>query len=151
MKIDVMVASVGHLKYVKVINDTIDEAAAPMLIIKAHELLEKHTLTKWQQYWKEQLGNWYGMFLHEAMYSEPVMRDIERFLENSQQKVSGKVFIRLRPYHFDLIGIESEYDLMNSGFAEYGEMNKAWTADDVKGFTKILSMPLRIYNVVNGL
>ena len=127
------------------------EAAAPMLIIKAHELLEKHTLTKWQQYWKEQLGNWYGMFLHEAMYSEPVMRDIERFLENSQQKVSGKVFIRLRPYHFDLIGIESEYDLMNSGFAEYGEMNKAWTADDVKGFTKILSMPLRIYNVVNGL
>ena len=127
------------------------EAAAPMLIIKAHELLEKHTLTKWQQYWKEQLGTWYGMFLHEAMYSEPVMRDIERFLENSQQKVSGKVFIHLRPYHFDLIGIESEHDLMNSGFAEYGEMNKAWTADDVKGFTKILSMPLRIYNVVNGL
>ena len=127
------------------------EAAAPMLIIGAHRFLEKYTLSKWQQYWKEQLGNWYGMFLHEAMYSEPVMRDIERFLENSQQKVSGKVFIRLRPYHFDLIGIESEYDLMNSGFAEYGEMNKAWTADDVKGFTKILSMPLRIYNVVNGL
>ena len=127
------------------------EAAAPMLIIGAHRFLEKYTLSKWQQYWKEQLGNWYGMFLHEAMYSEPVMRDIERFLENSQQKVSGKVFIRLRPYHFDLIGIESEHDLMNSGFAEYGEMNKAWTADDVKGFTKILSMPLRIYNVVNGL
>ena len=127
------------------------EAAAPMLIIKAHELLEKHTLTKWQQYWKEQLGNWYGMFLHEAMYPEPVMRDIEKFLEHSQQKVSGKVFIQLRPYHFDLVGIESEHDLMNAGFAEYGEMNKAWTADDVKGFTKILSMPLRIYNAVNGL
>lgn len=127
------------------------EAAAPILIIKAHELLEKHTLTKWQQYWKEQLGNWYGMFLHEAMYSEPVMRDIEKFLENSQQQVSGKVFIRLRPYHFELVGIESSHDLMNSGFAEYGEMNNAWTAEDVKGFTKILSMPLRIYNVVNGL
>lgn len=125
------------------------EAAAPMLIIKAHELLEKHTLTKWQQYWKEQLGNWYGMFLHEAMYSEPVMRDIEKFLENSQRNVSGKVFIRLRPYHFDLVGIDSSHDLMNSGFAEYGEMNNAWTADDVKGFTKILSMPLRIYNAVN--
>ena len=83
------------------------EAAAPMLIIGAHRFLEKYTLSKWQQYWKEQLGNWYGMFLHEAMYSEPVMRDIERFLENSQQKVSGKVFIRLRPYHFDLIGIDS--------------------------------------------
>ena len=125
------------------------EAAAPMLIIKAHELLEKHTLTKWQQYWKEQLGNWYGMFLHEAMYSEPVMRDIEKFLENSQRNVSGKVFIQLRPYHFELIGIQSGHDLMNSGFAEYGEMNNAWTADDVKGFTRILSMPLRIYNAVN--
>lgn len=125
------------------------EAAAPLLIIKAHELLEKHTLTKWQQYWKEQLGNWYGMFLHEAMYSEPVMRDIERFLENSQRNVSGKVFIRLRPYHFDVTGIESPHDLMNSGFAEYGEMNNAWTAEDVKGFTKVLAIPLRIYNTVN--
>lgn len=125
------------------------EAAAPMLIIKAHELLEKHTLTKWQQYWKEQLGNWYGMFLHEAMYSEPVMRDIEKFLENSQRNVSGKVLIQLRPYHFELIGIESEHDLMNSGFAEYGEMNNAWTADDVKGLTRMMSIPLRIYNSVN--
>lgn len=125
------------------------EAAAPLLIIKAHELLEKHTLTKWQQYWKEQLGNWYGMFLHEAMYSEPVMRDIERFLENSQRNVSGKVKIQLRSYHFDLIGIESVHDLMNSGFAEYGEMNNAWTSDDVKGFTKMIAMPLKIYNAVN--
>lgn len=125
------------------------EAAAPMLIIKAHELLEKHTLTKWQQYWKEQLANWYGMFLHEALYSEPVMRDIEKFLENSQRNVSGKVFLRLRPYHFDLIGVSSEHDLMNNHFAAYGEMNNAWTAEDVKGFTKIISMPLSIYNAVN--
>lgn len=127
------------------------EAAAPLLIIKAHELLEKHTLTKWQQYWKEQLGNWYGMFLHEAMYSEPVMRDIEKFLENSQRCVSGKVFIQLRAYHFDLVGIESANDLMNSDFAQYGEVNNAWSADDVKGFTKIMAMPLKIYNTVNGL
>lgn len=125
------------------------EAAAPLLIIKAHELLEKHTLTKWQQYWKEQLGNWYGMFLHEAMYSEPVMRDIEKFLENSQRNVSGKVKILFRPYHFELVGIESAHDLMNSGFAEYGEMNKAWTAEDVKGFTKMMAMPLKVYNAVN--
>lgn len=125
------------------------EAAAPLLIIKAHELLEKHTLTKWQQYWKEQLGNWYGMFLHEAMYSEPVMRDVERFLENSQRNVSGKVKIQLRPYHFELIGIESAHDLMNSGFAEYGEMNNAWTSEDVKGFTRMMAMPLKIYNAVN--
>ncbi|MCX6239919.1 MAG: argininosuccinate synthase [Bacteroidia bacterium] len=125
------------------------EAAAPMLIIKAHQMLEKHTLTKWQQYWKEQLGNWYGMFLHEAMYLEPVMRDIEKFLENSQENVTGKVIINLRPYHFQLVGIESEHDLMNSEFGQYGEMNKGWTADDAKGFTKILANQLKIYHSVN--
>ena len=125
------------------------EAAAPMLIIKSHELLEKHTLTKWQQYWKDQVGTWYGMFMHEAMYSEPVMRDIEAMLSSSQRNVSGKVFLTLRPYTFTLVGIESEHDLMNAKFAEYGEMNNAWTADDVKGFTKIASMPLKIYHAVN--
>jgi len=125
------------------------EAAAPMLIIKAHQMLEKHTLTKWQQYWKEQLGNWYGMFLHEAMYLEPVMRDIEKFLENSQENVSGKVIINLRPYHFQLVGIESEHDLMKSEFGQYGEMNKGWTADDAKGFTKILANQLKIYHSIN--
>jgi len=125
------------------------EAAAPMLIIKAHQMLEKHTLTKWQQYWKEQLGNWYGMFLHEAMYLEPVMRDIEKFLENSQENVTGKVIINLKPYHFQLVGIESEHDLMNSEFGQYGEMNKGWTADDAKGFTKILANQLKIYHSVN--
>ncbi len=126
------------------------EAAAPMLIIKAHQMLEKHTLTKWQQYWKEQLGNWYGMFLHEAMYLEPVMRDIEKFLENSQENVTGKVIINLRPYSFQLVGIESEHDLMNSEFGQYGEMNKGWTADDAKGFTKILANQLKIYYSVNN-
>ncbi|MBP7506330.1 MAG: argininosuccinate synthase [Prolixibacteraceae bacterium] len=125
------------------------EAAAPMIIIKAHQMLEKHTLTKWQQYWKEQLSNWYGMFLHEALYLEPVMRDIEKFLENSQQNVNGKVFIKLRPYNFQLIGVDSPNDLMKSDFGEYGEINKAWSADDVKGFTKILGTQLKIFNAVN--
>ena len=125
------------------------EAAAPLLIIKAHHLLEKHTLTKWQTYWKEQLGNWYGMFLHEALYLEPVMRNIETFLEATQENVTGMVFVKLKPYRFELQGIESEHDLMNSGFGEYGETVKAWTADDVKGFTKILSNSLKIYHTVN--
>lgn len=125
------------------------EAAAPMLIIKAHQMLEKHTLTKWQQYWKEQLGNWYGMFLHESLYLEPVMRDIEKFLENTQQKVSGNVIVKLRPYSFQLVGVESPNDLMKAEFGEYGEVNKAWTSDDVKGFTKILGTSLKIYNSVN--
>ncbi len=126
------------------------EAAAPLLIIKAHHLLEKHTLTKWQIYWKEQLADWYGMFLHEAMYHEPVMRDIETFLENSQETVTGKVFVQLKPFHFELSGIESKHDLMNSGFGDYGETVNAWSPEDVKGFTRILANPLKIYHQVNG-
>ena len=125
------------------------EAAAPLIIIKAHHLLEKHTLTKWQAYWKEQLANWYGMFLHEAMYHEPVMRNIETFLEDSQENVSGQVFVKLKPYRFELQGVESQHDLMKSGFGDYGETVKAWSADDVKGFTKILSNPLKVYHKVN--
>jgi argininosuccinate synthase len=121
------------------------EAAAPMVIIKGHHALEKHVLTKWQLHWKEQLANWYGMFLHEAQYLEPVMRDIEKFLESSQQHVTGKVFVKLRPYSFMVEGIESANDLMNPTFAEYGESNKRWTSDDAKGFTTVLSTPLSLY------
>ena len=106
-------------------------------------------LTKWQQYWKEQLANWYGMLLHEGQYLDPVMRNIETFLEDTQQNVSGTVFTRLHPYRFELLGIASEYDLMNSGFGQYGEMNKAWTGDDVRGFTKVLSNQLKIHHFVN--
>jgi argininosuccinate synthase len=124
------------------------EAAAPLLIINAHKMLEKHTLTRWQQYWKDQLGNWYGMFLHEAQYLEPVMRDIEKFLESSQQNVTGTVIIKLRPLGYTLVGVDSTFDLMKTDFGEYGEMNRAWSADDVKGFTKILGNQMKIfYNV----
>jgi len=124
------------------------EAAAPLLIINAHKMLEKHTLTKWQQYWKEQLGTWYGMFLHEAQYLEPVMRDIEQFLQSSQQNVTGTVSVKLRPYSYTLVGVDSPYDLMKTDFGEYGEVNRAWSADDVKGFTKILGNQMKIfYNV----
>jgi argininosuccinate synthase len=121
------------------------EAAAPMLIINAHKMLEKHTLTKWQQYWKDQLGNWYGMFLHEAQYLEPVMRDIEQFLESSQKNVTGTVIIKLRPHGYTLVGVDSTYDLMKTDFGDYGEVNRAWSADDVKGFTKILGNQMKIY------
>ena len=125
------------------------EAAAPLLIIDAHRALEKHVLTKWQMHWKEQLANWYGMFLHESQYLEPVMRDIEKFLENSQSNVSGNVIIKLKPYRYEVQGIESEHDLMNNAFGEYGEMNKMWTAGDIEGFTTILATPMKIYNAVN--
>ena len=129
------------------------EAAAPILIIAAHKMLEKHTLTKWQQYWKDQVGTWYGMFLHEAQYLEPVMRDIEKMLESSQRNVSGTVELTLRPYCYTLVGVDSPFDLMKTDFGEYGEVNKAWTADDVKGFTKIMGNQMKIYHnnqVKNG-
>jgi len=126
------------------------EAAAARIIIDAHLALEKHVLTKWQLHWKEQVGQWYGMFVHEAQYLEPVMRDLEAFLASSQQKVSGEVHIRLRPYSYAVTGVESEHDLMKSSFASYGEMNRAWTAAEVDGFTRILGNQQKIWYSVNG-
>ncbi len=125
------------------------EAAGPILIIAAHKMLEKHTLTKWQQYWKDQIGTWYGMFLHESQYLEPVMRDMEAFLESSQANVTGTVEVTLRPYSYTLVGVDSPFDLMKTDFGEYGEVNKAWSADDVKGFTKILGNQMKIYHNVH--
>jgi argininosuccinate synthase len=126
------------------------EAPAALIIIKAHHLLEKHTLTKWQSYWKEQLANWYGMLLHEGQFLDPVMRNIETFLTDTQQRVSGTVSVKLLPYRFDLQGIESPFDLMQSSFGQYGEMNKAWTGDDVRGFTKILGNQSMIFHSLAG-
>jgi argininosuccinate synthase len=125
------------------------EAAAPVLILKAHEALEKHVLTKWQIYWKEQLANWYGMLLHEGQYLEPVMRNIESFLKNTQETVNGTVKIKLAPHRFEIIGIESENDLMNSKFGQYGEMPSNWTSDDARGFAKILANQISIFRKVN--
>lgn len=121
------------------------EAAAPMLIIGAHRFLEKYTLSKWQQYWKDQVANWYGMFLHESQYLEPVMRDIEAMLQESQHNVNGTAILELRPLSFSTVGVESDDDLVKTKFGEYGEMQKGWTAEDAKGFIKVLSTPLRVY------
>ena len=125
------------------------EAAAAILIIKAHEQLEKHTLTKWQIHWKEQLGDWYGMMLHEGQYLDPVMRNIESFLTDTQSTVDGTVSIQLHPYRFVIEGISSPNDLMNAKFGDYGEMNKSWSGEDVKGFAKILSNQISIHQSVN--
>jgi argininosuccinate synthase len=124
------------------------EAAAPMLVLKGHHALEKHVLTKWQLSWKDQLAQFYGNWLHEGQYLDPVMRDIEAFLTNSQQNVSGEVHIQLFPYRFQILGIQSPFDLMSSKFGKYGEMNLGWTGDDVKGFSKIFGNQTMIYNQV---
>ena len=121
------------------------EAAAPKLIIEAHRLLEKYTLSKWQQYWKDQIGNWYGMFLHESQYLEPVMPDMEAMLTSSQRNVNGTVILKLRPLGFETVGVASPDDLLKSKLGEYGEMQHGWTAQDAKGFIKVTSTPLRVY------
>ena len=124
------------------------EAAAPIIILKAHHALEKHVLTKWQLNWKDQLAQFYGNWLHEGQILDPVMRDIEAFFENAQQNVTGQVFVQLLPYRFQIVGIESPFDLMSSRFGKYGEMNTGWTGDDVRGFSKIFGNQTSIYHQV---
>jgi argininosuccinate synthase len=125
------------------------EAAAPIILIKAHQLIEKHTLTKWQSYWKKQVAEFYGNHLHEGHYLDPVMRNFEAFMESTQGNVSGEVRVLLQPYRFTLLGITSEHDLMSAKFGSYGEMNKGYTGEDVKGFTRILGNQMAIYHQVN--
>ena len=126
------------------------EAAAPLIIIKAHHLLEKHTLTKWQLYWKDQLAGWYGQMMHEGQYLDPLARNIEGFLADIQQFVTGTVELELRPYHFSVLGCRSAYDLMKSKFADYGEANRSLSAQDMVGFTRVLANPLKIYYSVHN-
>lgn len=125
------------------------EAPAALILIKGHHLLEKHILTKGQLYWKEQLAGWYGQLMHEAQYLEPLMRNIETFLEDTQKYVTGEVEVELRPYHFAVMGCQTKYDLMSSKFGDYGEANKSFTGQDVIGFTKVLANPLKIYYSVH--
>lgn len=126
------------------------EASAALILIKAHHLLEKHTLTKWQLQHKDYIANWYGTHLHEGLYLDPVMRDIETMLAHSQKQVSGEVFITLKPYHFTLNGIKSSNDLLQSNFGSYGEMNNAWTAEEAKGFISIYGNQTKIFQNTNG-
>ncbi|MDD4800144.1 MAG: argininosuccinate synthase [Proteiniphilum sp.] len=125
------------------------EAPAPLIIVKAHHLLEKHVLTKQQLYWKDQLSNWYGQLMHEAQYLEPVMRNIETFLTDTQKFVTGEVQVELRPYHFAVLGCSSDHDLMSSRFGEYGESNKSFSGRDVEGFTRVTANPLKIYYTIH--
>jgi len=125
------------------------EAAAPMVIIKAHHALEKHILSKWQLYWKDMLGTWYGNLLHEGQFLDPIMRNIEAFLADTQKNVSGIVTVYLAPYNFHIVGISSPFDMMSSEFGKYGEMNNAWSGEDVKGFSKIFGNQAMIWNKVN--
>ncbi len=125
------------------------EAAAPMLIIGAHKFLEKFTLSKWQQYWKDQVANWYGMFIHESQYLEPVMDDIEAMLGSSQRNVTGTVTLELRPYSFSTVGCDAPGDLVHNKLGEYGETAKAWTSEDAKGFIKVSSTALRAFYSVH--
>jgi len=126
------------------------EAAAPMVIIKAHHALEKHVLTKWQLTWKDQLAQFYGNYMHEGQIMDPVMRDIEAFLQHTQENVTGEVYVTLMPYRFQVTGIQSPYDLMSSKFGKYGEMNSGWSGEDVRGFSKIFGNQTMIWHQVKN-
>ena len=119
-----------------------------MVILKAHHALEKHVLTKWQLSWKDTIANFYGNWLHEGQILDPVMRDMEAYLLSAQHNVTGEVFVQLQPYRFQIIGIESKYDLMSSKFGKYGEMNSGWTGQDVRGFSKIFGNQTAMYHLV---
>ncbi|GHE56638.1 argininosuccinate synthase [Roseivirga thermotolerans] len=125
------------------------EAAASVLLIKSHQALEKHVLSKWQIYWKDQVSAFYGNWLHEGQFLDPVMRDLEAMLKSTQRNVTGDVFLTLFPYRYQINGIESVHDLMSAKFGHYGEMNKSWTGDDVRGFAKIFGNQNAIYHQVN--
>lgn len=127
------------------------EAAAPLIIIKAHHVLEKHTLTKNQLLIKDQLSLTFGNLVHEGHYLDPVMRDIEAFYDSTQKFVSGTVKVRLAPYRFFVEGIVSPNDLMQSKFGKYGEMNNSWSGEDVKGFSKIFGNQNMIYHKVHQI
>jgi argininosuccinate synthase len=124
------------------------EAAAPLIILKAHHLLEKHVLTKWQQNLKEQLAQFYGNYLHEGLVLDPVMRDIEAFFAHAQDRVTGEVTVELSPFRFTLAGIDSEFDMMRSKLGQYGEMNSGWSGQDVRGFSKMFGNQLKIYHTI---
>lgn len=126
------------------------EAAGPIILVKAHHTLEKHTLTKWQLSWKEQMGSFYGNYLHEGQFHDPVMRDMEAFMQSTQESVSGTVNIELHPHRFVILGITSEFDLMSNKFGSYGEMNNTWSGEDVKGFSKIFGNQVAIWHKVNN-
>lgn len=126
------------------------EAAAPVVIIKAHHALEKHVLTKWQLPMKDNLSIFYGNYLHEGQILDPVMRDIEAYFTSAQAHVTGDVFVQLLPYRFQVLGIESKYDLMSAKFGKYGEMNNGWTGEDVRGFSKIFGNQMAIYESVKN-
>lgn len=125
------------------------EAAAPLLLLKAHHLLEKHVLSKWQLHHKEYLSSQYGMLLHEGQYLDPFMRNVECFLEDTQKNVTGKVLITLHPYRFTLDGVVSGNDLMHPDFGSYGEMNSGWDANEAKGFIKINAQAQKIQQNIN--
>ena len=126
------------------------EAAAPLIIIKSHHTLEKHVLTKWQLFWKDQISAFYGNHLHEGQYYDPVMRDIEAMMTSSQKYVTGTVIVELHPYRFIVVGIDSEHDLMSDKFGAYGEQMAGWTSEDVKGFGKIFGNQVSMYRKING-
>ncbi len=117
------------------------EAGPALVLITAHRELEKLVLTKWQAFWKDQLGRFYGDRLHEGQYFDPVLRDIEALITSSQQRVTGETRVRLAPGRFMVVGTRSPFSMMDLTVATYGEENRLWSGDEARAFGRLASIP----------
>lgn len=117
------------------------EAGAALMLIAAHRELEKLVLTKWQTFWKDQLGRFYGDRLHEGHYFDPALRDIEAMITSSQQRVTGETRLRLAPGRFQVVGTRSPHSMMDPAVATYGEENLLWTGDEARAFARVSAIP----------
>ncbi len=117
------------------------EAGAALVLIAAHRELEKLVLTKWQAFWKDQLGRFYGDRLHEGQYFDPALRDIEALITSSQARVTGETRVRLAPGRFQVVGTRSPHSMMDASVATYGEENRLWTGDEARAFARVSAVP----------
>jgi argininosuccinate synthase len=117
------------------------EAGAALILIGAHRELEKLVLTKWQSFWKGQLGRFYGERLHEGQYFDPALRDIEALITSSQTRVTGDTRVRLAAGRFQVVGTRSPHSMMDTSIATYGEENRLWTGDEARAFARVSAVP----------
>ncbi|MDE2291384.1 MAG: argininosuccinate synthase [Elusimicrobia bacterium] len=120
------------------------EAPAPLMLIHAHQELEKLVLTRWQCFWKNHLSDFYGQLLHEGLYYDPVMRDIEALLESSQAQVTGEARLKLSSGRFEVTGVRSPKSLVAAQAAKYGETTKLWEGAEAAAFSKLHALPMTL-------
>lgn len=121
------------------------QAPAAKILIEAHRTLEKHVLTKHQIKQKDQISANLGELIHEGQFMDPTLDDIKAYLDSTQKRVTGTVTVEVYIRGFDILGIESPFDLMDQSLAKYGETNDGWTGIEARHYGKLLATPAKIY------